>query len=71
MDQESENTVIRDPILLLISKNQEIIILITNLVVEAWAIIFPPIGLIWGPAKSAEPSTCATTWFVITTATPN
>ena len=43
----------------------------TNLVVEAWAMMLPPMGLIWGPAKIAEPSTCATTWFVITTATPN
>jgi len=43
----------------------------TDLVVEAWAMMLPPIGLIWGPAKTAEPSTWATTWLVMTTATPN
>lgn len=42
-----------------------------HLVVEACAIIFPPMGLIWGPANMADPSTCETTWFVMTTATPN
>lgn len=49
----------------------KILVLQAYLVVEAWAIMLPPIGLIWGPAKMAEPSTWATTWFVITTATPN
>lgn len=47
-----------------------LISLIKHLVVEAWAMMFPPIGLICGP-NIAAPSTCATTWFVITTATPN
>lgn len=41
-----------------------------NLVVDAWAMIFPPIGFVVGP-NIAVPSTVATTWFVITTATPN
>ena len=44
---------------------------VAHLVVEAWAMMFPPIGLICGPANIAEPSTWATTWLVITTATPN
>lgn len=32
-----------------------------HLVVEACAMIFPPIGLTWGPANMADPSTCETT----------
>lgn len=41
------------------------------LVVEAWAMIFPPIGFFGSAANiAAAPSTCATTWLVITTATP-
>lgn len=41
------------------------------LVVEAWAMIFPPIGFLGSAANMAAPSTWATTWLVITTATPN
>ena len=33
--------------------------------------IFPPIGFLGSAANMAAPSTCATTWLVITTATPN
>ncbi len=40
------------------------------LVVEAWAIMFPPIGFLGSEANMADPSTWATTWLVITTATP-
>lgn len=43
----------------------------THLVVEAWAMMFPPMGFLGSAANIAAPSTCATTWFVITTATPN
>jgi len=45
--------------------------LFSHLVVEAWAMIFPPIGFLGSAANMAAPSTCATTWLVITTATPN
>lgn len=41
------------------------------LVVEACAMIFPPIGFLGSAANMAAPSTWATTWLVITTATPN
>lgn len=33
--------------------------------------MFPPIGFLLSALNMAIPSTCATTWFVITTATPN
>lgn len=33
--------------------------------------MFPPIGFLGSAANMAAPSTCATTWLVITTATPN
>lgn len=42
-----------------------------NLVVEACAIMLPPIGFFGSALNIAAPSTWATTWFVITTATPN
>ena len=42
-----------------------------SLVVDACAIMWPPIGFFYSPANIAPPSTWATTWFVITTATPN
>lgn len=45
--------------------------LFSHLVVEACAMIFPPIGFLGSAANIAAPSTCATTWLVITTATPN
>ena len=41
------------------------------LVVEAWAIMLPPIGFLGSAWNIDAPSTWATTWFVITTATPN
>lgn len=41
------------------------------LVVDAWAMIFPPMGFLGSAANIAAPSTWATTWLVITTATPN
>ena len=44
---------------------------ITHRVVEAWAIMLPPIGFLGSAENMAAPSTCATTWFDITTATPN
>ena len=44
---------------------------LTDLVVEAWAMIFPPIGFLGSAVNIDAPSTCATTWLVITTATPN
>ena len=43
----------------------------TNLVVEACAIMWPPIGFLGSVANMEAPSTWATTWLVITTATPN
>lgn len=43
----------------------------SHLVVDAWAIMFPPIGFLGSAENMAAPSTWATTWFVITTATPN
>lgn len=43
----------------------------THRVVEAWAIMLPPIGFLGSAENIAAPSTCATTWLVITTATPN
>lgn len=33
--------------------------------------MFPPMGFLGSAANMAAPSTCATTWLVITTATPN
>lgn len=44
---------------------------VTHRVVEAWAIMLPPIGFLGSAENMAAPSTCATTWLVITTATPN
>lgn len=41
------------------------------LVVEACAMMFPPIGFLGSVANMEAPSTWATTWLVITTATPN
>ena len=41
------------------------------LVVEACAMMLPPMGFFGSVANMDAPSTCATTWFVITTATPN
>jgi len=42
------------------------------LVVEAWAMTLPPTGFLGSALNMvAAPSTVATTWFVITTATPN
>ena len=41
------------------------------LVVEACAMMLPPMGFFGSAANMEAPSTCATTWFVITTATPN
>lgn len=43
----------------------------THRVVEAWARMLPPIGFLGSAENMAAPSTCATTWLVITTATPN
>ncbi len=40
-------------------------------VVEACAMMFPPMGFLGSAWNMAAPSTCATTWFVTTTATPN
>lgn len=40
-------------------------------VVEAWAMMLPPMGFLGSAENMAAPSTCATTWLVITTATPN
>lgn len=42
----------------------------TDLVVDACAMIFPPIGFLGSAVNMAAPSTWATTWLVITTATP-
>ncbi len=33
--------------------------------------MFPPMGFLGSDANMEAPSTCATTWLVITTATPN
>lgn len=44
---------------------------LSHRVVEAWARMFPPIGFLGSAENMAAPSTCATTWLVITTATPN
>ena len=41
------------------------------LVVDAWAIMFPPIGFLGSAWNMEAPSTWATTWFVMITATPN
>ena len=41
-----------------------------NRVVDAWAMMLPPIGFLLSPNIDAPPSTCATTWLVITHATP-
>ena len=41
------------------------------LVVDACAIMFPPMGFLGSALNIAAPSTCATTWLVKTTATPN
>lgn len=41
------------------------------LVVDACAMMFPPIGFLGSAWNIEAPSTCATTWFVITTAIPN
>ena len=43
----------------------------TYLVVDACAMMFPPIGFLGSAWNMDAPSTWATTWFVITTATPN
>lgn len=45
--------------------------LLTHRVVDAWARMLPPIGFLGSAENMAAPSTCATTWLVITTATPN
>lgn len=44
---------------------------LTHRVVEAWARMLPPIGFLGSAENMAAPSTWATTWLVITTATPN
>lgn len=41
------------------------------LVVDAWAMMFPPIGFLGSAWNMEAPSTWATTWFVMTIATPN
>lgn len=42
-----------------------------SLVVEAWAIMCPPIGFLVSALNTPTASTWATTWLVIITATPN
>lgn len=42
-----------------------------NRVVDECAIMLPPMGFLGSALNIAAPSTWATTWFVITTATPN
>ena len=42
-----------------------------DLVVEACAMMWPPMGFLGSVANMEAPSTWATTWLVITTATPN
>jgi len=44
---------------------------VVYLVVEACAMMLPPIGFFGSAVNMAAPSTCATTWLVMTTATPN
>ena len=41
------------------------------LVVDAWAMMLPPMGFFGSAENMAAPSTWATTWLVMTTATPN
>ena len=53
-----------------IPRNEIMIVTTSDLVVEAWAMMFPPMGFLGSALNIPPPSTWATTWLVITTATP-